>query len=241
MPCHGKLNCSVCWGKSSNTVQEIGKFRFVRDPGHWGSAEPQTLILGISKGETQSKAINYDAFDEVGFKKMRPRMLEVLNAVGLLPGEEIHQFNRRFTKDERNYAFASVVRCSITGFDRKTDKHNASSPNVTPAFKAGSDGYSMVKNCITTFLKSPSLRTKLVVLLGNEDSYMKSFRGIIEEVRGPIVPINSVAFDSQGIRFVHITHPSPGNGNFGKFICGEGKSGMKRDSARQALLPFIRE
>ena len=241
MPCHGKLNCSVCWGRSSETVQEIGKFRFVRDPGHWGSAEAETLVLGISKGETQSKAINYDAFDEVGFKKMRPRMLEVLNAVGLLRGEDIHQFNRRFTKDERNYAFASVVRCSITGMDRKTDKYNASSPNVTPAFKAGSDGYSMVKNCITTFLKSPSLRTKLVILLGNEDAYMKSFRSIIEDVRGPIVPINSVAFNSQAIRFVHVTHPSPLNGWFSAFVKGEGKSGMKRDSARQALLPFIRE
>src|SRR5690606_7998729 len=81
------MNCSRCWSGISATMQDCGPFRLIRDPGHWGASDPHTLVLGISKGNTQSTAFSSGPFERVAFKGMRHRVLEVLQAVGLLPNE----------------------------------------------------------------------------------------------------------------------------------------------------------
>ena len=47
--------------------------------------------------------------------------------------------------------------------------------------------------------------------------------------------INSVAFDANGVRFVHVAHPSRGNGHFNAFVQGTGTAGSKRNLAKEAL------
>lgn len=235
MVSHGPVNCSRCWSDSSLKVQECGPFRLVRDPGHWGASDPHTLVLGISKGNTQSKAYATGHFDEIAFKGIRHRILEAFHAVGLLPNETVRDFEHRFLSSEQDYAFASVVRCSITGMDKKKGVHTADSPNVLPAFRRESAGSRFVENCVDQHLAAPSSRTKLVLLLGNTDSYVSALADVISRRRGKVTPINAVAYVSNGVQFVHLAHPSKGNGHFGAFIKGEGKPGMKRDLARQAL------
>jgi hypothetical protein len=232
---HGPVNCARCWSDAQSTVQECGSFRLVRDPGHWGASNPHTLVLGISKGNTQSRAFGAEPFDSVAFKGIRHRILEAFHAVGLLLDETIASFERRFSESERDYAFASVIRCSITGMDRKKRVHTADSPNVLPAFQRGSLGSKFVENCVDQHLVMLPPRTKLVLLLGNTDTYVTALAEVIGRRRGAVSRINSVAYASLGVRFVHVAHPSKGNGHFGAFIRGEGKSGMKRNLARQAL------
>lgn len=232
---HGPVNCVRCWSDPSALLQECGPFRLVRDPGHWGATDPHTLVLGISKGNTQSKAFGTEPFDGVAFKGIRHRILEAFQAVGLLPNETAASFERRFYASERDYAFASVVRCSLTGMDRKKCVHTADSPNVLPAFQRGSMGSKFVENCVDQHLVALLQRTRLVLLLGNTDAYIRSLADVLERRRSAITQINPVAYVSGGVRFVHLAHPSKGNGHFGAFIRGEGKAGMKRDWARQAL------
>lgn len=207
----------------------------MRDPGHWGASDPHTLVLGISKGNTQSRAFGSEPFDGVAFKGIRHRILEAFHAVGLLLGETTATFERRFSAAERDYAFASVVRCSITGMDPNKGVHTADSPNVLPAFQRGNVGSKFVENCVDQHLVSLPARTKLVLLLGNTDAYITALADVITRRRGAVAPINAVAYISDGVRFVHVAHPSKGNGHFGAFIRGEGKAGMKRNLAREAL------
>lgn len=229
------MNCSRCWSGISATMQDCGPFRLIRDPGHWGASDPHTLVLGISKGNTQSTAFSSGPFERVAFKGMRHRVLEVLQAVGLLPNETAQEFERRFEPSERDFAFASVVRCSLTGMDRKKGIHTADSPNVLPAFRYGSPGRHFVDNCVDEHLVALPSRTRLVLLLGNTDAYIESLAGVIAQRRGPVTRINPVSYLSDGVRFVHLAHPSRGNGHYGAFIRGEGSAGLKRDLARQAL------
>jgi hypothetical protein len=232
------MSCARCWAGVEANTQESGTFRLVRDPGHWGSSNPHTLILGISKGNTQSHAFGRDAFEAVAFKGIRHRILQVLQTLGMLADETPRQFERRFASGELDFAFASVVRCSITGMDRKKGCHTADSPNVIPAFKRGSDGSAFVENCVEQHLASLPPRTKLVILLGNTDSYVAALASVLERKRGPVRMINPVAYVSRDVLFVHVAHPSKGNGHFGAFIRGEGTAGAKRDWARHALTAY---
>jgi hypothetical protein len=144
----------------------------VRDPGHWGSSNPSILVLGISKGNTQSNAFANGRFEDVAFKNIRGRLLEILQTVGLLPGEALSRFQKRFLACEREYAFASVVRCSLTGMDRRKQVHMADSPNVIPAFKPNSPGYVFVSACVDQHIGHLSPKTHTVILLGNNDQYI---------------------------------------------------------------------
>lgn len=232
---HGPVACTRCWEEPEQKIQEVGSFRLVRDPGHWGAANPRFLVLGMSKGNTQSSAFQDSAFDEVGFKGIRKRMLEVFQAVGLLADEVADDFESRFKSAETEFAFASVVRCSLTGMDRKKGMHTADSPNVLPAFRLSSEGQQFVRNCVDQHIRQLPPRTETVLLLGNTDSYVRSLAAAINKYRGPVEWVNDMAYTSNGVLFVHLSHPSKGNGHFGAYIRGEGKPGAKRDMARAAL------
>jgi len=232
---HGRMNCNRCWPDASVEIQESGAFRLVRDPGHWGSTNPANLVLGISKGNTQSSAFATDPFDAVAFKGIRHRLLQVLQVVGLLSGETPTAFERRFCASEQEFAFASVLRCSMTGMDRKKGIHTADSPNVAPAFKTGSPGYRFAAACVDQHLGKLPSATKRVLLLGTTDAYVDNLRDLIARTRGGFEAINAMAFRAGGVLFVNVCHPSKGNGYFGAYLRGEGQSGQKKRMAEAAL------
>jgi hypothetical protein len=158
------MSCDRCW-TGATKLQESGPFRLVRDPGHAGASNPSILVLGISKGNTQSDAhARGSPVEEVAFKGMRPRLFEILQAVGLLPAETYAHFDHyRFNKSEREYGFASVVRCSLTGWDRKKERHTADSKNVIPAFKRGSEGYKFASACVDQHIGDLPPATRTVI------------------------------------------------------------------------------
>lgn len=108
--CHGPMMCRRCWASDGDT-QQIGKFKLVHDPGHWGASEPATLVLGISKGNTQSRAYAVGPFEQVAFKGIRHRILEIFQSVGLLPNEVASQFETRFTSV--NQILPSPAWCAV--------------------------------------------------------------------------------------------------------------------------------
>lgn len=231
---HGPMACRRCWS-SDTEFQQVGTFKLVHDPGHWGATDPSTLVLGISKGNTQSSAYQNGPFDAVAFKGIRHRILEIFQSVGLLVSETPRQFESRFSANEKEFAFASVVRCSLTGIDRKKGVHTADSPNVLPAFRPHSAAYGFVSNCVDQHSVSFAPRTSLVLLLGNTGAYIAALQEVVANKRGAVTAINEVAYWSDGVKFVHLAHPSKGNGHFGAFVRGEGTAGAKRDLAKAAL------
>lgn len=224
---HGRMTCDRCWENVTANTQEAGPFRLVHDPGHWGSSNPSTLVLGVSKGNTQSNAFATGHFDGVAFKGIRYRLLQALQTIGLLQNETVAGFERRFRKDELEYAFASVVRCSLTGMDAEKRIHTADSKNVTPAFNVGSPGYCFTSACVDQHIGRLPDATQRVILLGNTDAYIKHTRLVVGRSRGGLRTINDVAYRAGNVLFVHVSHPSRGNGHFGAFIRGEGKPGKK--------------
>src|SRR5271168_1768124 len=115
---HGPLRCTRCWQGIAESEQntESGRFKLVHDPGYWGNPSPSKLVLGITKGFTQSDAMkNERDFDGVAFKKCRPNLLAVLKKLGLCKQDSVENFNRRFSASEREFGFASALRCSLTG------------------------------------------------------------------------------------------------------------------------------
>jgi hypothetical protein len=232
---HGRMTCDRCWKGVTTSTQHVGRFLLVHDPGHSGSSNPSVLVLGISKGNTQSAAIAKDDFDKVAFKNSRDRLLTILQVVGLLPNESEAEFNNRFRAGEREYGFASVVRCSVSGMDRKTSSYKADSPNVVPALKPGSEAYKFAYACVDQHIRRLPPATHTVILLGTTDAYIKHVKDLIGRTRGRVTPVNDVAYRSDGVLFVHVAHPSRGNGHFSAFISGKGSPGEKMRLAEAAL------
>lgn len=249
LPCHGQIPCRNCWSAGEETAKVFGppidaephRFRMVNDPGAWGAQDPAVLVLGMSKGNTQATAMARAAqdggFDAVPFAKMRPRLLQSLQAVGLMAGET--SLDGRFTDQEQDYGWGSILRCSLTGWDKRNGRWSGASGDVIPGLKQA-EGNGFLQACIRQYLTGLSDRTRLIVLLGNDDNYVRVVRRAFEAVFGSnsaIAGAGSQAFRFGARTVVHIGHPSPLNGFFSSFLTGSVAvpQGAKRAQARHAV------
>lgn len=249
LPCHGPIPCRLCWPTKGETEATFGppiatephRFRLVNDPGAWGAQDPVVLVLGMSKGNTQADAMARAAaggsFNDVPFAKMRPRLLQSLQAVGLLPG--VATLDPMFSAEEADYGWGSILRCSLTGWNKKTGRWSGASGDVIPGLK-DPEGQDAMVACIRMHLTGLSERTRLIVLLGNDDNYIKVVRRAFEMVFGAATEIpgaGSQAFQVGAQTVVHIGHPSPLNGFFNNFLSGSPAipQGAKRAQAKRAV------
>ncbi|TXN17217.1 hypothetical protein FV219_00895 [Methylobacterium sp. WL122] len=212
-----------------------GPWRAVNDPGAWGSAAPEVLVLGFSKGFTQATAARSGPFEAIPFKKMRPRLSEVLQVLGVLQAGE--QVDARMVATERDIAFGSLVRCSLSRFDEKAGKHACTGPIMTKAFTETAAA-PLVKRCAETYLKHLPPSVRLVLMLGTGDSYIEGCRRTIRALHGAaFTPINEVAYRTGSVTWVHVSHPSGLNGYHGAWMTGDPttKQGQKRRLAEAAV------
>lgn len=249
LPGHGLVECRRCWqslGAQTEYVSRDSRFKLVNDPAAWGSREPRVLVLGMTKGNTQSNAmsacVSQGDFDKVAFAKFRDRLTAVLHIVGLAKGTS--SVDSLIVSKETYFGWGSVIRCSLTGWDAKYSQYSGESGKVLPAFNH-LEMRSVVRNCFSQFLSVLPERTKLVVLLGNSDSYLKKMRRIV----GDFYPADfcaepeyeGVSYSAGGKRWVHVGHPSRGNGYFKNFMEDDedSKQGRKRRIARAAALSSV--
>ena len=249
LPAHGLIACRACWsgcGTQSERTLDGGRFRLVNDPGAWGSKNPEILVLGMTKGNTQSDAMSRSVddgtFDGVAFHSFRPNLLMVLQSVGLLPG--VSNINPLFRAEEKRFAWGSISRCSLTGFDKKSGNYSGQSGSVLPGFTSP-EGSPVVETCIRTFLTDLPAKTRLVILLGNAENYLKKIYTHMSKVfpdyrRHP--ELGDVVFKAGGRPFVHVGHPSPLNGHLREFVMGDATTGqgMKRMMAAKAVAHALR-
>jgi hypothetical protein len=232
LPPHGRITCRRCFTTDSET-QMIGKWQMVNDPAAWGSATPEILILGFSKGFTQAKAFQSGRFENIPFKDMRPRLTEILQLLGVMAATEI--VDEKITATETKFAFGSLVRCSLSRINAKGEL--GCTGQVMP--KAFTEEIaSKVRKCSETFLNKLPDSVRLVLMLGTTDSYIDGCRGIIRGLHGAqFSEINVVSYRTGNVVWVHVSHPSGSNGHHKAWVAGDPttKPGRKQNLALAAI------
>jgi hypothetical protein len=227
-PKHGKLSCRVCFPVGQAIVVRSG-WQARNDPGHWGGSNPRILVLGFSKGKTQSDVYADGGFDEVAFSGMRERLALVLRKLGLLKAEE--DINAKFRPDETDLAFASLVRCSLSR------QGKTSGPLVVKAFEE-EQARSFLRTCSQRFLGHLPERLRLVLMLGTSNKYIEHAQSLIRSLHPSVEEKNAVAYGDSEVLWVHVAHPSRANGRFGDWLSGEAArsiSARKRELATEAI------
>ncbi len=241
LPAHGRLACRKCWVGHEGVNEYLSantKFKLVNDPAAWGCRDPQILVLGMTKGNTQSLAMKDDPFDEIPYKTFRERLTVVLQLVGL--ARHVEDVSELINKTEGTFAWGSVIRCSLTGYDKKNNRYSGESGKVLPAF-SDAEMSAVVSNCFSTYLGHLPTRLKLVVLLGNSDDYMRRMRKLVSTFYRTDFRENpadeGVSYEGGGQLWVHVAHPSRGNGYYNNFLSDapDVAQGKKRELARRAI------
>jgi hypothetical protein len=215
-------------------VEEIGLWQVVNDPGAWGAQRPRILVLGFSKGFTQANAYHTEPFEAVPFKGMRARLTDALRRIGLLGDNET--VDSRFAATEREFGFGSLVRCSLSRLNVAKDKRECTGEVMPKAFIE--PVRAVVRRCAQTYLANLPDTVRLVVMLGSSDSYINGCRNLIRSLYGAgFKDVNKVAYQTSGVLWVHVAHPSRGNGNFTRWMIGapSDASGVKLRSALEAI------
>jgi hypothetical protein len=232
LPTHGRIVCRKCFTGEGST-QMVGKWQMVNDPAAWGSASPKVLILGFSKGFTQANAFRSGRFEDIPFKKMRPRLTEVLRSLCLLGKAEI--VDQKMVASESEIGFGSLVRCSLSRLNAK-GVLECTGQIIPKAFVE--EISTNLKTCAQTYLGNLPSSIRLVLLLGTTDSYIKGCRNIVRSLhRTTFSDIDEVSYRTAGIVWVHASHPSPLNGHHGPWITGDPstKPGRKQNLAMAAV------
>lgn len=241
LPQHGRLDCSMCFNSKSSCAQDLGKWKMRRDPGAWGSSTPKYMVLGFSKGATQADIYQSGDFDDVAFggEKTRENLTEILKAVGMLRSHE--SVSNRIRDSEKDFHFGSLVRCSLSRLDEKESAkkgypvYKTSGALITKSFKEIPE---IITRCTNAYLAQIPESVKVIFVLGVTDSYIKSIRNRMKTLHPKgFKVINEVAYRNENILWVHLTHPSRGNGTISAWLSDDATktSAKKRFKAIEAL------
>lgn len=234
LPTQGLIDCTRCF-VSRELEQTDGHWRICNDPGAWGSPTPRILVLGFSKGFTQAHAIHARPFGQVAFAGMRPRLKDLLVRLNLLDADR--SIDSLFSARETEFAFGSLVRCSLSRLDPKSGQWTSTGPLIKMAFTE-EPAVDYISTCMHAFLSRLPDRLRLVILLGNDDCYIRGVKAALKRLHPhTFVDLNDVACRADGHVWVHVAHPSGLNGHFTTWLHGRGDStaGRKRDLALRAL------
>jgi hypothetical protein len=232
-PKHGRIACRQCFSDNSDT-QTLGKWQVVNDPGAWGSCSPEILILGFSKGFTQANAYRAGRFEDIPFKDMRPRLTQVLRAIDIVAASE--RIDERMVISESRFAFGSLVRCSLARMNERSGRLECTGQVMPKAFVEEISG--VVRRCAETFLAHLPASSRLVLMLGTTDAYIKGCKRLIKAIYGKdYAELNEVGYRTGRVYWAHISHPSPLNGYHGAWLKGDAstKSGEKRQRAEEIV------
>jgi hypothetical protein len=232
-PKHGRLACRRCFADDCDT-QILSKWQIVNDPGAWGSANPEIVVLGFSKGFTQANAYRSGRFEDIPFKDMRPRLTEALIAIGVLKSTE--KVGEKMVASELRFAFGSLVRCSLSRMNQKTGRLECTGQVMPKAFVEEVSG--IVRRCAETFLVNLPPSARLVLMLGTTDSYIRGCKSLIKSIYGKdYTELNEVGYRTGRLCWAHISHPSPLNGHHGNWLDGRAstKPGQKRKLAEEIV------
>lgn len=174
-------------------------------------------------------------FDAVAFAKMRERLAQVLDALGV--DRRCQSIDESLGANSRAFGAASLVRC---GLSLMKDGKLTTSGTIMPAAMRSPVARGFMATCIQRHLDPIPASARLVVLLGTTDAYMKGVQSLMRDHFPDYCHLNDVAFQAQGRLWVFAAHPSPANGEFKAWLRGrpDSTSGRKRLLAQQTIGRF---
>ncbi len=202
---HGLISCAACFppGHEPGVAFEADGWRVDNNPGYWGAASPEVLVLGFSKGANQRGGM---PFDRIAFNNARSNLKEILTALGFVDaGADIDSC---FTSAETRIGFASVVRCGL-GMQVEAGKYATSGKVVRSAVAVGSPVRHFFDGCTERFLKHLPGSVRVVVFLGLDRPYVEALFERMSELHESITRVSELAYRTEAVTFVHVIHPSP--------------------------------
>lgn len=225
---HGCSDCRVCfkdaglpWHSPLEDQFAVGGHRWSlrANLGYWGSAAPEILVLGFSKGPEQAKLIGEHVagsypkvrFEDIAFNDgrnlMRGNLKKLLTSIGLLDPKA--SIDKLFEPTEKLFGFASLVRCSVAYAKPNSDAFVGTGGGITSTtLKKRPD---FVRNCVKQHLGEIPRRVKLIVMLGVTMGYVVESKELLGG--DPFFPgaACSYAYMSGQTPVIHVPHPSGGN------------------------------
>jgi len=229
---HGSISCRECFS-GTEEIMMLGDWRLHNNPGYYGSSTPEILVLGFSKGANQNKMAIKGDFDKIAFAKARHRLQEVLETLNIMPTDR--NIDSLMTAKEHKFGVASLVRCSFCKMKGGSCK---TSGDVIPSSFTNQKTLKIIETCSKKYLGELPTSTKLVILLGTSETYIKKTTALVQKLYSDFKIVNHVSFLAGGALWVYATHPSPGNGYFKSWVEKgiDDKSGNKRALAQKALM-----
>ena len=221
-PSHGRIECTRCYPgvervTFDSTRRTQGNWRITANPMAWGSQEPEIVVLGFSKGPTQSGALATARHDDVAYKGSRQNVGKILQHVGLLsvrPNESLSDAVSRVIADRSGrFHFGSLIRCTVEREEK--DEWKGSGGGMLDKFVATQFGVEIAKNCMARFLTTLPRKTKLIVMFGmgsNLNYVDESFKLFRSVLGGKWERASRVAYTDANVTVVHVEHfASQGN------------------------------
>lgn len=237
---HAKIDCTKCytnqsviWGETTQTLgtESPARWRIENTPATWGSENPEVLVLGFSRGQNQSHA--RQPFDQVAFSGMRKQLTKILQRLELLKGYEI--VDTKIRADEKDFAFGSLIRCSIAQWDSRTERYAKSGGGILTACMKDKASRVVAKNCINRFFSTLPERLRTIVLLGNENKYVNHCRELIAAEVPGIRTINAMAYGNDKLLCVHTVHAKAQGRYIPNWLDGEPNPGSQAEKRALAV------
>jgi hypothetical protein len=202
---HGPIKCSSCFpeGSAAGCTLKVNGWRIDNNPGYWGAAEPEVLVLGFSKGANQRSAL---PFDEIAFNNARSNLAEILAALALVDSTE--NIDVCFTSEETKIGFASVIRCGL-GQEVEPGKYVTSGNVVRSAIAPSSPVRRFFDACTKSFLGVLPPSARVVVFLGLDGLYIEALFQRVKQLHPSVRRLSKLAYRTDTVTFVHAIHPSP--------------------------------
>jgi hypothetical protein len=218
LPEHGRVACVRCYPESrlefDVTRRAEGDWRTTWNPLSWGSATPEVLVLGFSKGPTQAGALATVPHDEIAYRRSRTAVGKILGHVGLVErvGAESWKdaVDRLIGDRSGRFHFASLIRCTVERFDRKSQTWTGTGGGMLDRFVGTSFGRHVTESCARQFLEHLPSSTRLVVMFGygSRGNYVSECRDLFSRVRP-----GAWRWDEEGVSYadgkiavVHVEH-----------------------------------
>ncbi|MEH2576516.1 hypothetical protein [Bradyrhizobium sp. AZCC 1708] len=209
LPPHGRINCSRCFpggAKWGNTSLEQDGWILENNPLAWGARNPRYLVLGFSKGARQCERLLVAPHDEVPFAGFRHNLTAILRKLGLLALE--HSIDDRIRESEVDYAFGSLIRCSVAHINPTTGVASKSGDIINRLSRRSSSN-DWALNCMRQFLTELPSRLEVVILLSNDTNYIDACFRQLRSLHPSMKRINSVAYSDGRVTWIHTVHGSP--------------------------------
>lgn len=209
---HGKVACVNCYNGQECKFDETRSFgdgwRITNNPLAWGNHEPEILILGFSKGPTQSGALARSLHSSIAYKGGRTNVAKIFHYVGLIERPDLTIVDRLISDPAGRFHFGSLIRCTVERLE-KDGSWKGTGGGMLDKFLKTEFGRKVAFNCANRFLADLPSRVRLVVMMGmgSKGNYIRTCRTLFEAVRrGAWATVNEVAYADSQIVVVHTEH-----------------------------------